>query len=362
MVNLSVCFIVKNEEKVIERILSQTTEFADEIVVVDTGSQDNTINIAKKYTNKVFKFEWVNDFSKARNFSFEKASGKYLMWLDADDFIDESSIVKLKSLKSKLGKQDVIMLPYETAFDENGKPTYSYYRERIVKNNGNFKFVEPIHEVIVPSGVIEYKNIPIKHKKLVPNPPKRNLNIFLKLKDNGYEFSPRMQFYFASELYYNQMYDEAISEYNVYLKMKKGYIENRIQALINLCRIYVIKKEYALALSTAFSSFALSLPKSEILCEIGYIYLTNKMYHEAIYWYKLAVQKYNLKNGAFVETDYYNFIPLLQIGLCYYYLKDYKRALKFNQKALKFKPNNPIAKNNNLEYLKLINNNSTKFV
>ena len=51
------------------------------------------------------------------------------------------------------------MLPYEIAFDKNGNSTFSYFRERIVKNNGKFKFVEPIHEVIVPSGNIEYKNI-----------------------------------------------------------------------------------------------------------------------------------------------------------------------------------------------------------
>lgn len=363
MKTLSVCFIVKNEEEVIERILSQVLTFADEIIVVDTGSNDKTCEIAKKYTNNIYSFKWVNDFSKARNFAFEKATCNYLMWLDADDFIDNLSIKKLIKLKSNLNLQDVIMLPYEIAFDENGNSTFSYFRERIVKNNGKFKFVEPIHEVIVPSGNIEYKNIPIKHKKIKATDPKRNLNLFLELKNKNYSFSPRLQFYYACELYYNALYDDAITEFNKFLKMNGGYIENKIQAVLNMCRIFVLKQNYALALSTAFSSFAYSLPRAEILCEIGYIYLCNKMYKEAIYWYKLAIQKYNLKSGAFVETDYYNFIPYVQIGLCYYYLKDYKKAYKYNAKALKIKPNNSIAINNNNEYLKLINKSiSTKFL
>ena len=79
MFTLSCCFIVKDEEKVLERILKVASEFADEIVVVDTGSDDSTVEIAKKYTDKVFYFPWQDDFSKARNFAFSKASCEYLM-------------------------------------------------------------------------------------------------------------------------------------------------------------------------------------------------------------------------------------------------------------------------------------------
>ena len=95
MKTLSVCMIVKNEEQTLDRILSKVVLFADEIIVVDTGSQDNTINIAKKYTSNVYSYMWQNDFSKARNESFRYATKDYIMWLDADDYIDTKNAFRL---------------------------------------------------------------------------------------------------------------------------------------------------------------------------------------------------------------------------------------------------------------------------
>ena len=74
MKKLSLCMIVKNEEETLERALENAIVFADEIIIVDTGSSDNTKTIAKKFTNKVYDFDWVDDFSKARNYSFSLAS------------------------------------------------------------------------------------------------------------------------------------------------------------------------------------------------------------------------------------------------------------------------------------------------
>ena len=89
---LSVCMIVKNEQEILERCLNCVKKFADEIIIVDTGSSDKTVSIAKQFTDKVYHFDWCDDFAKARNFSFEKASLDYICWLDADDFIDEENI------------------------------------------------------------------------------------------------------------------------------------------------------------------------------------------------------------------------------------------------------------------------------
>ena len=67
--------IVKNEQEVLARCLDCAVKFADEIIIVDTGSTDQTKSIAHKYTDKVYDFEWCDDFSKARNYSFSKAGG-----------------------------------------------------------------------------------------------------------------------------------------------------------------------------------------------------------------------------------------------------------------------------------------------
>lgn len=90
---LSIGMIVKNEEKHLDNCLSALKRFMNqipcELIIVDTGSTDRTKEIALKYTDKVYDFEWINDFAAARNFGLEKAKGKWFMFLDADEYMDE---------------------------------------------------------------------------------------------------------------------------------------------------------------------------------------------------------------------------------------------------------------------------------
>ena len=99
MPTISLCMIVKDEEKILERHLKHIKDHVDEIIIVDTGSKDKTVEIAKKYTNKVYHFKWCDDFSKARNFSLSKATKDWV--LDADEFIE-----KPKKLKGVIAKHN----------------------------------------------------------------------------------------------------------------------------------------------------------------------------------------------------------------------------------------------------------------
>ena len=210
---ISLCMIVKNEEHCIYRCLNSVKDFADEIIIVDTGSTDNTKNIACQFTEKIYDFKWVNDFSKARNFAFSKANGRYLFWLDADDYISEDNFLKLKDLKKNLDHSiDVYMLKYEIAFDKAGNSTFTYYRERLLKNDGSFCFLGAVHEAVVPHGKIEYLDISIKHLKDRAPDPKRNLKIYEELKK--YRFlDERELYYYGRELFYNKKYKQAISNF-----------------------------------------------------------------------------------------------------------------------------------------------------
>ena len=91
MIQISLCMIVKDEEKVLERCLASVADLMDEIVVVDTGSTDKTKEIAKKYTDKIYDFKWVDDFSAARNFAFSHASKDYVLSMDADEVLEDLS-------------------------------------------------------------------------------------------------------------------------------------------------------------------------------------------------------------------------------------------------------------------------------
>lgn len=133
--------IVKNEEMCLARCLNCVKDIVDEIVIVDTGSTDNTKEIAYQFTDKVYDYEWIDNFSDARNFSFSKATKPYMMWLDADDILLEKDQLELKKLKQNLLPEvDMVMMKYFTAFDKEGNPTFSYYRERIMAKRMNYQW------------------------------------------------------------------------------------------------------------------------------------------------------------------------------------------------------------------------------
>ena len=91
MITISLCMIVKNEEDVLERCLRSAEGIADEIIIADTGSTDQTKEIALRCGAKVYDFVWKDDFAAARNFAFSKATCDYLFWLDADDVVPEQN-------------------------------------------------------------------------------------------------------------------------------------------------------------------------------------------------------------------------------------------------------------------------------
>lgn len=191
MCTISLCMIVKNEESVLARCLDSVRGIADEIILVDTGSTDATKDIARRYTDKVFDFVWVDDFAAARNVSFGHAGMDYCLWLDADDVIEEADRRRFLELKRTLSPDtDIVMLPYHTAFDGEGRPTFTYYRERLIRNHPAYRWTGAVHEVIAPAGHIVYGEAAVSHRKLRPGDPGRNLRIFENLRQSGHILSP----------------------------------------------------------------------------------------------------------------------------------------------------------------------------
>ena len=204
--------IVKDEEMHIARCLESVADLVDEIIVVDTGSSDRTVEIASQYTTNIYFYPWREDFSEARNYSFSKASMEFCMWMDADDILEETEKDKLLQLKQTLSSDvDMVMMKYNTAFDEDGKPSFSYFRERWIRNCSEYRWVGAVHEVISPSGNIVYSDIAVSHKKINAGDPDRNLKIYQKALAEGKTLEPRQQYYYGRELYYHKKYEEAVS-------------------------------------------------------------------------------------------------------------------------------------------------------
>ncbi|MCI8332135.1 MAG: glycosyltransferase family 2 protein [Clostridiales bacterium] len=342
MPTMSLCMIVRNEEDVLGRCLACMKEIADEIIIVDTGSIDKTKEIAAAYTDKIYDFIWIDDFAAARNFSFSKAVMDYIMWLDADDYIDIENQHKLLALKNSLDqKTDVVMMPYHVAFDQNDTPTFSYYRERLLKRSQQFVWNGAVHEAITPQGVIVYSEVAVRHKKCKVNDPNRNLKIFQKLLQEGKALDTRQKYYYARELYYHQQYSEAIDAFQDFFASPDRWIENSIGACLDLARCYEQLGEKDKALRSLFESFLYDRPRAEICCEIGFVKMQKKQYEQAIFWYECALDcGENAQNGGFSSIDCFGFIPYMQLCVCYDQLGEYTKACECNEKAGERKPDN----------------------
>lgn len=308
--------IVKNEEDKIKRCLDSVEGLFDEIIIVDTGSKDKTKEIVKNYTDKIYDFKWVDDFSKARNYAFSKATKEYILWLDADDVVIEEELKKLKDLKKNFDKSvDIYMLKYNVGFDEFGNCNFSYYRERIIKNNNKNKWIDRVHEYLPLKGKIDYQDIFIEHKKNHEFSD-RNLKIYQQMEKNKEKFSPRNEYYYARELVTHKQYKKAIKYLTKFLDDDLGWKEDNIAAceLLYSCSKLVGNKKVVKYL---YKSFEYDLPRSKICYFIGQDYQNNKFYDEAVFWYTLTMLSSKNEGKGFYEKDYEEFFPLLNLVVCY---------------------------------------------
>lgn len=348
MITISLCMIVKNEESTLKRCLDSICDVVDEIVIVDTGSSDQTIKIARQYTNKVYEMLWQDDFSKARNWSFQLATMQYCMWLDADDVLLEEDKQKLITFKQNANSStNIFMMKYHTAFDTNQRPSFVYYRERIIKNNSCNIWNGFLHECIALNPPIAYLDIAITHKKETTSTSNRNLRIFEKHLAKGVSLNLREHYYYGRELYYHEKYEKALQEFKICIQNSDCWLENRIDACLLSSYCYQRLNKDQEALEILFSSFSFHQPRCEILCEIGRLLQKKKEYQLAIYWLKQAIYCKKVEtSGAFLQMEYYYFIPLLELSVCYYYLNDKETAYQYHQMAKAYQPNHPTIQHN----------------
>lgn len=343
MFTLSVCIIVKNEEDCIARVLSQAKQFADEIIVVDTGSTDSTINLAKKYADKVLNFKWQDDFSAARNYAFSLAKSDYIMWLDADDVVTQKNIEKINNLKASNTDADVFMCKYNMDFDEDEHPRLSFFRERILKRAANFKWQGIVHEVIVPRGKIEQTDIEIEHRKMHANDERRNLKIYEKALKEGKVFSARELYYYSRELYYNFQYEKAAKNFKKFLKMK-SYPPDNFDAHLLLSECLYAQSDVYGAKKILFDCLEKHGAESELFCKLAYIYENLNDIENSIFFFKAALLCPPKKSG-FVHEEYQDFIPNLELSRLYYKI-DKKISKKYHENAKKTHPNSDLIKFN----------------
>lgn len=292
MITISLCMIVKNEEKVLARCLDSIRDLMDEIIIVDTGSTDMTRQIAAGYTDKIYEFPWRDDFSEARNFAFSKACGEYIYSADADEVLSEENRKKFLLMKKTLLPEiEIVQMKYGNQL-QNGT-VYNYdeeYRPKLFRRLRTFRWEEPVHEMIRLEPVIYDSDIVVTH---LPerNHAGRDLANFQKQILGGRQLSRRLYGMYARELFLaGEERDFLAAE--AYFQAEVSSPDRSNDEITEGCcvaaRAARLRKD-AVTFFKYTSKVIAGDGCSEICCEMGHFYEELGDPEEAAIWYYNAV-------------------------------------------------------------------------
>lgn len=143
---ISLCMIVKNEERNLARCLNSAKACVDEIIIVDTGSEDGTVAIAKQFGAKVYHYQWQDDFAAARNYSLDQATGDWILYLDADEELEANCCERLRSLTKR---EDVEAYIFQIVNLTDGNAPLKHVNVRMFRNKPTYRFEGKLHEQII---------------------------------------------------------------------------------------------------------------------------------------------------------------------------------------------------------------------
>ena len=351
MLPVSVCIIAKNEEKNIERCLSSLAPYGFEIVLVDTGSTDRTKELAAKYTDKIYDFEWVDDFSAARNFSLEKAENNWIFMIDCDEWIENIDLEELayfrKHLSHAVGSVDRHNITGTP--DAPGKSTDR--TERFFQKS-RFHYTGTIHEQLTPKYEKNFETFLLKttigHDGYCMTEEARhikaNRNISMLLKQLEKEPDNPYVYYQLGKGY--QIIEDSLKACEYFSKGLDFPLDPElayVQAMVIEYGYELLKcekKQEALQFENIYDDFCHSADFEYLM---GVIYLENARYNDALtHFQKATTFSFANKEGVNTYLAYYQLGNILgmagEIELAIKFLKacgDYPPATTLLKKILR---------------------------
>ncbi|MGN6189777.1 MAG: glycosyltransferase [Conexibacter sp.] len=207
---LSLCMIVKDEEEMLPRCLAAAAPAVDEIVIVDTGSSDRTIEIAREFGATVIERAWTGSFSEARNVSFDAATGDWLMFLDADEVLVEEDVERLRALRGKTWREAFYLTEISYTGELGDGTAATHTALRVFRARPQYRFSGSLHEQIaetLPLHIperIEATDIRVEHfgylgaVRDAKEKSRRNIELLLRQRDAG-QSDPFLHFNLGSE-------------------------------------------------------------------------------------------------------------------------------------------------------------------
>jgi glycosyltransferase involved in cell wall biosynthesis len=341
--SVSCAMIVRDSEPTLERALTSVRPHVDELVVVDTGSVDRTVDIASRYADVLSSFQWIDDFSAARQHAFDLASGDWIMHLDADDELHGGENLRrgLASLDDDIG---AIHLRYVTGRDSRGGITTEFWRERCVRRDW-YRWRGAIHEVLIPvrpSRTVREESIWVEHHGHGDGDAslRRNIRILERVVADEATPDPRMLFYLGRDLVAVGELDRALATLTRYLGVGTWTDERYIAQLL-IAHIHRMRGEYDRAIDADMAALRIEprWPDAYFALAEDYYYL--QMWEHVLHWSSIGQSLPPPDRSLFTEPARYTYGWMIYDAIALYRLGRLEDAAELTVHALQYAPEDP---------------------
>ncbi|MCB0112026.1 MAG: glycosyltransferase, partial [Caldilineaceae bacterium] len=327
------------------RVLGSIATAVDEIVVVDTGSPDDTVQVARRYTDRVFPFPWIDDFAAARQFAFDQVQSDWVFWLDADDVVLSAAQIR-SQIHAAPATVAGYLWPYIVGRDAHGHSTCQFWRERCVRNDGRFRWVGRVHEVLCgprEAQLVRDETVRVEHQpqdKGVRD-PRRNLRLLeQELATNLDRPEPRLLYYLGREYADVGEYEQAIALLTRYLTVATWQDEAYL-AETQLAALYRLGGDYgqALAADHRARQRCPQWPQAYFGLAESHYYLHE--WQQVADWCDMGRRQPPPQTDHFVNPMAYRFDWLIYYTVSLYHLGRRREALAWTKEALRICPDDP---------------------
>lgn len=345
MLPISVCMISKNEEQHIEECLKRLKPYHYEIVLVDTGSTDATLEIAAKYTDQIFHFDWVNDFSAARNYALSKAGNDWILSIDCDEYLEEidENALRLFMEQQPKGAGRILI---RNRFTKDGRTSIENVRVSRFFNRNYYCFQGAIHEQIerktaqthMPGQFKAASQVPITvlhvgydgSEEEMRAKALRNISLLEKeLESTGPD--PYLYYQLGQSCMKLADYEKAYEWYDLGLSMDVDPTQDYVRTMVEsygYCLLELKRFEEAIQLENVYETFAV---RADFTFLMGLIYMNNGLFAEAVKEFKksTSMSEYSVEGVNSYSANY-------NIGVIYECTGHTEEAKKYYKKCGEF--------------------------
>jgi len=338
---VSLCMIVKNEEATLEKAIRSVLPFVDEIVIgIDETTTDRSEDIAKEFTQKVYRFKFQRNFAEARNRMLVHCTKEWALQLDGHEYLDEKCAPLFAKMLENI-PDDVDAVGFRLKMQEEDG-NYSGIQLRLFRNDGEIKYRNSVHNVLTVDDMrtIGFSDIIVRHERPKQNRVARNdqRNSMVpeemqKVLDED-PCDTRAMYYVALHAQDAGDYGRAIVYYRRYLAFSK-HPEERYKVLWQMGRCLYLFGKKDEARKTFIQGITERYELAESYVSLGELAMEEQKWGEAEHYFKLACGRQMPMSGVFFSEDFYSWLPYHKLCELYDRSGEYYKAICAGEELLK---------------------------